>query len=294
MAMGYLKKDSRYLLRTAHLLLLIPCVLMLLLYGLWYIAIPAEMIEDKIEGSFLDRGIKVEIEGLRKGLFYSLTIERMKLYTRTADSNPSELLTLSSIVARFDFSSLLRLSPSLTITASLGGGSLKGNLSILNKQLNLDIEGVEFGELRFLSDKGITGRGTVSASLSLSLNGTKGDVRFGIADAALRDFEGGGYIPLSLFNSIRGVIEFSNNAINIRSLSFEGKGIFGRVQGLRLILPETGRNLGFSGDSKMELMINSDFSIPQIVDLGLFRYKRSPGYYIIPLNDVIKDIRVKG
>lgn len=264
---------------------LIFCLILLffLICGLWYIAVPSELINKKVRDSFYSKGIMVEMEHLRKGIFYNVSIERVLCYKADRVREDSPILVISDIEAQLDPLSLLRLKPVIRMAGSLYGGSIRGDLLIFEKLMYVKIKDVQLEGLRFINDVGIQGKGLVSGDFSLFFNDSRADLKFHISDAALRDITDNGFIPLSLFNSIRGYIEFNDGTMDIHSLSLEGKGIYGKVQNLRLKVRGSWLE-NVSGGSRLELMINSDISIPGLVELALIRYKRSPGYYIIPLD----------
>lgn len=245
-------------------------LLFFLIFGFWYVAFPKELINKKIDDFFSSKGIALEIEGVRKGLFYSLFIDRVECYiAKDMVRSEQPALTLSQIEVRLTLSSFLRLRPAVEIRGSLEGGTIEGNFSILENHLNLKINDAELEGMRFLNVVGISGKGVIHGSLSIFLGSKgsgEGELRFSVSDARLKDITDKGYIPLSLFNSIRGIIGLDKGRIKIHSLSLEGKGIYGRLQG-----------------STLELMVNSDFSMPSLIEVGLLKFRRSPGYYIIPL-----------
>lgn len=249
-------------------------IFIILLFGLWHIVIPDDLIKKRMEDFFRAKGINLKTEDLRKGIFYNVTIDRIIL-NKIQDTH---LLTISNIEARLDFLSLFKLRPLIIITASFAGGRLIGDFSILNSLFNLTIERAELEDMGFLNDKGIIGRGIISGTALFYLRESKGNIRFRILDADLKDITDRIYLPLSLFKTVRGFIEFNKEIIIIHSLSLEGNGIYAKIQDSKFKI----QNMIFL-DGSMEVMVNSDFSMPQIVDLGLLRYRRSPGYYIIPL-----------
>ncbi|MFN3480252.1 MAG: type II secretion system protein GspN [Thermodesulfovibrionales bacterium] len=256
-------------------------IFIILLFGLWHIVIPDDLIKKRIEDSFASEGIKLKTEGLRKGLFYSLTIDRIVL--NSIQDTPHSF-NISNIKAGLDFLSLLKLRPLIIITASIAGGRLSGDFSILNSLFNLTIEKAELENMGFLNDNGIAGRGLISGTALFYLKESKGNMRFRILDADLKDITGRIYLPLSLFKTVRGFIEFSRGVIIIHSLSLEGNGIYGKIQSRHGGTRFRTQDMIFL-DGSVEVMVNSDFSMPQLVDLGLLRYRKSPGYYIIPLDN---------
>lgn len=274
--------ESRGLVGTFRLILGL-ILLFFIILGLWYIGVPVELINKKVEDSFYNKGIRVEMEHLRKGIFYNVSIERMLCYEADRVREISPILVISDIEAQLDPLSLLRLKPAIKIKGSLQGGSIIGDFLTFENLLHVKIKDVQIEGLRFLNDLGIYGKGIVSGDLFFK--DSRADLRLHISDAELKDITDSGFIPLSLFNSIRGYIEFSDGTMNIHSISLEGKGIYGRIQGSRFKIQDSGViNIG---GSRLELMINSDVSMPDLIELALIRYKKSPGYYIIPLDQGI-------
>lgn len=252
--------------------------------------IPDDLIKKRMEDSFASEGIKLKTEGLRKGLFYSLTIDRIIL-KRIQDTPRSfsisnikslciEPVDIELVEIRLDFLSLLKLRPLIVITASFADGRLSGDFSILDRLFNLTIERAKLENMGFFNDNVIGGRGIISGTASFYLKESKGNIRFKILDANLKDITDRIYLPLSLFKTVRGYIEFSRGVIIIHSLSLEGNGIYGKIQDSRFMIQDM-----IFLDGSMEVMVNSDFSMSQLVDLGLLRYRKSPGYYIIPLDN---------
>lgn len=274
---GFLLHVRRHGLGPLILCFTFSCfIIITFLFGLWHIVISDDLIKKKLEGSFAGEGIRLKTEGLRKGIFYNLTIDRVILNRKDTPSP----ITISNMEARLDFLSLLKLRPSIVITATVAGGRLSGDLSIFKSLFSLTIEEAELENLGFLNDIGIVGRGIISGTALFYPKESKGNIRFRIIDANLRDVTERIYLPLSLFKTVRGFIEFSKGIINIHSLSLEGKGICGKIQDSRFRV----QDMTFL-DGSIGLWVNSDFSMPQLVDLGLLQYRRSPGYYIISLSN---------
>jgi len=274
--------------KVGQLLLYSSTALLLLISGIWHIAIPLDMIRDRIEDSFMSMGIKVETEGLRKGLFYNLSADKLICYR--ADSNklledgPKDLrfpgdplITISDLKAGLDLLSVLRLRPAVLFHGTAAEGELRGAI-VPGRDMNLALRGIELRGLGFM--RGLSRKGTLSGMLSASLKESKGEMRFSIDGAELNDITketlkvsdswgANGYIPLSLFSTLRGIIIFDRGSVNIQSLSLQGKGIHGRFNSMA---------------SSLEVMVNSDFALPQVIEIALYKYKRAPGYYIIPFN----------
>lgn len=273
-------KISKIILRLFFALL----ILFFFIFGFWYIGLPESLINKKIEDSFHNKGIGIRLEGIRKGIFYSLSIGRLSLY-RQKDSEgfKQPVMILSDIETHLDLLSVLRLKPRLLIEAYIEDSSIKGEFLLLGRRLNLRFYNLRLDSLGFLTNTEIKGTGMSSGSISISLKDSKGELRFQISEARLKDITGSRYIPLSLFSTIRGLIVIDSKIIVIKSLSFNGKGIYGRIENAPFRIQNS--KIIFSGGSKIELMVDSDFEIPNLVDIILFRYKKSPGYYIIPLSN---------
>ncbi len=263
-------------------------VVLVLSFALWHVAIPVKLIELRIGELFLSKGIIVNLEGIRKGLFYSISVEAVTFYSLLEQGKPAfdmdsggkgQSLTLLNLRAGLDLSSLVRLRPSIDINSSSGTGIVRGNLSLFDRKLTIEFEGIDLSDVGLTKEAGLDGKGILSGKGSFYLNDSRAALRFSINNMTLKDIVRDGYIPLSFFNQMRGYLEIHDSIINIHSLSFEGKGVYGRIQDAQLRI----QNLQFLKDSNLTLMVNSDFPMPRLIDLALLRYKRSTGYFIIPL-----------
>lgn len=260
-------------------------LLSILILGFWQIALPEDLIRKEIEGFFYNHQFVLETQGLRKGVFYNLLIDRIVCYR-----GRQPILEANDVEVYLDFLSLIRLKPMIKLKGSLGRstvsvdnrGSIIGYFSIFENHLNLEINNARLEGMRSLADAGINGKGIVSGSVSIFLKDLRADLRFNILEARLKDITDKGYIPLSLFPSIRGIIRLDKGTIYIHSLSLEGRGIYGRIQDSTVKIQDS--FLIFSRGSTLELMVDSDFTMPNLVEVALLKYKKSPGYYIIPLS----------
>jgi type II secretion system protein N len=241
-----------------------------IVWGLWA-AIPVTAIESIIEDSVRNQHIEIKVNGLKKGLFYSLRADGIVL-----KHTESEIISLHSLQADVNPLHLVALRVDLSVSGYLGEGSFSGDASLSRKKaaLNLDFRQARLNDMRFLSAAGIRGRGTVSGNIVLT--DQKGLVKFLVKDAELEPviFQGVP-APLNFFRTIQGSVDIDVNTIDVASVSLEGPNIFARLRG-------TIRN-NFM-DLRMEVMPEKVFLENPLLLSQVDRYQISPGYYVIPVN----------
>jgi len=243
--------------------------LVIIIWALW-IAVPSASLQFIIEDSFPGESIHVEITGLEKGLFYTLSAEKIIIR-----SPGRELLVFDSVRSRIDPLGLMRLKLRLTAEGNIGGGIFSGNLRLGKGtgQMLFNVKQAEIDKIPLLKRIGVQGTGAISGRVSL-INDTvtivfaTDNVNFGPSLVA------GITLPLNFFRRATGALTAKGNILIIESVSLEGKDIFARLKG---------RIQNSLMDMTMELMPGRT-----VVENPLFlaefeRYKVSPGYYAIPL-----------
>ena len=258
---------------------LIIAAALLLVTGLWFIAVPEGLIADVIENSLSRDYLYLKTEGVKKGLFYNFSAGRILLMKKGAEGSPDHpLLVFEDVRGRFEFLSLLTLGPELGFEGRMNEGVVRGLVrltgqdTLMIKAGNIPIKGIPLFE-----PLGIYGDGTLSGSFLVRNNA--GDLKFSVSDMRLeRASLGGIFLPLDLFHEIRGAAILGNAATEIRSFAMSGTGIYARVKG----------SIGGSGmNLSLEVMTDPSFSAEPLFQLVLERYRVSPGYAVIPLKGVI-------
>jgi type II secretion system protein N len=238
-------------------------------WGIW-IAVPETSIQSIIENSISSNKLGVEVKGLKKGLFYNLTIDRL-----TLKSSGDEQVSLNNIYGRINPLSFIMLRLSISFDGGIGGGNFSGrtNLTKNKMQIGLDINKANIAEIPLFKLIGIQGTGTVSGRFTM-LDDT-GHVEFVTKDSSFEPAVFSGVnVPLNFFNIIKGSVDIKRDIINVVSVALEGKDIHARLKG---VVKDAVMDLN------MELMPGISFIENPLFLAGLEQYKISPGYYVIPV-----------
>ena len=258
---------------------------LLFVVGVWLLAIPAGLVQGLIEDSRGRNGIYLKAEGLEKGLFYSIHIEKVLLKKKGFED---PLMVFDDIHAGIDVASLLRLSPEIEFGCLLNGGRVLGDIKLAGRNyLRVRGDSISIDGIPFLELIGIRGKGSLSGNFWLK--DKVGEMRFSISDMKLRStvfppkdlgkflgvsFSGSVPLPLDLFDSIKGEILVNDGITDVKSFGMEGFGVYARVKG---DIREGNMNM------KMEVMTDSSFKSEHLLEMMLRQYMVSPGYYLIPL-----------
>lgn len=253
----------------------ISIALALVIFGLWSIALPDNLIISLIDGSLGKGNIDFQTEGFRKGVFYNFSADKIVLRKREDQGDSFiPLLIFRNVRGRLDFISSFRMDPALDFEGEMGGGEVAGKVGLTGKE-DLKVRGtaIQVREVPFLGLFGIQGDGLLSGDFRM--NNDTGEVKFSVADASLKGASwGGGVVPLELFHEIKGVATIREGRVEVHSLALSGKGVYGRVRGsIR----------GTHADMSFEVMTDSSFGLGSLTRAMLGQYNVSPGYYVIPL-----------
>ena len=227
-----------------------------------------------IGGSIRDGKLEIEIKGLKKGLFYNLSVERLILR-----SSGEEQVSLDNIHARINPLTLVLLRLNLYFNGGIEGGTISGHMNLARNKMRMDVnvKEADIREIPLFKISGLQGTGTISGRFTM-INGT-GHVEFFTEDASFEPAIFSGItVPLNFFHSVRGSFDIKGNIINVLSVALEGKNIFARLKG---IIKD-----GFM-DLDMELMPGISFIENPLFVYGIEKYKVSPGYYLIPVKGKI-------
>jgi type II secretion system protein N len=254
--------------------LIVLALIPVLIWGIW-IAIPGSSLQDRIEGSVNDRNFYLETEGLKKGLFYRVAIDRL-----TLNGYGREQVSFQDIQAPIKLLALLRLQLNVPFDGEIGQGAVSGTIirTMNEKKLEMTVEEAPMSDFPFLHHAGIEGSGTLSGRCTM-INRT-GHVEFVTHDAQFQPVVFSNItVPLNFFTSVRGALDIKEDVIYIPSIALEGKDIYARISGE---IDET------SVDLSMEIMPGKSF-LDNPLFINTFRkYEISPGYYVIHIK---RDIR---
>jgi type II secretion system protein N len=249
--------------------------LALVIFGLWFIALPDSLIISLIDGSLGKENIDFQTEGFRKGAFYNFSAERIVMRKRESKGDSfTPLLVFRNVRGWLDFTSLFRIRPEMDFEGEMNGGEVAGKVGLTGKE-HLAIRGttIHIKGIPFLDSLGIQGDGLLSGDFHMSDDA--GEVKFSVVDASLKSVSwGGGVMPLELFHEIKGAATIKGETVEVRSLALSGKGVYGRIRG---------SIKGMNADMSFELMTDSSFGLGSLTHAVLGQYNVSPGYYVIPL-----------
>lgn len=242
----------------------------IIILGLWRIAVPDSLITGLIKHALDEKGLQADVEELRKGFFFNFDVKRI-----TITKSGKQILSAENTKGRLDLLSLVFLKLPFFFCGNIGSGSLDGKIDLLKKTNPLDIaiDRAEIEDIPFLSAVGLAGQGTLSGKLTMENN--TGEVRFHLADINLKPVAFNGIkIPLDLFYEGRGAMTISGEDIIVKSFALDGNGIYARIKGHIT-----------AGRSSLVLELMPDRSFKETYPLLslLEQYKVSPGYYSIPI-----------
>ena len=251
-------------------ILIISLITVPLIFWAVWIVFPKNSIQSIIEDSIRSDKLGAEVKGLKKGLFYNLTVDGL-----TLKSSGDEQVSLNNIYGRINPLSFIILRLSISLDGGIGGGNFSGrtNLTKNKMQIELDIKKANIDKIPLLKHIGVQGTGTISGRFTM-LDDT-GHVEFVTEDSRFGPaIFSGVNVPLNFFNIIKGSVDIKGNIINVVSIALEGKDIHARLKG-------TIKNAFMNLD--MELMPGISFIENPLFRGELEKYKVSPGYYVIPL-----------
>jgi len=261
----------------------------ILFFGLWYVAVPEDLIVGLIEGSVKSDIFSLKAEDLKKGLLFNFTVERMILMKRNSrdtgekipEGNGIPLLVMEGMHNRISPLSLLTLHPELTFKGRLYGGSVLGTVHLTQKaSWHMQGSAISLHGIPLLGLFGIQGEGILSGEVK-SHEG-EGEARFSADHLKLRNTSSDGVIlPLDVFHTMRGTLKLGGDIVDIQSLTLNGDGLRARMKGTI-----RGRLL----DSSIEVMIDSSSGQGPLFQAMLSPYQVSPGYFVIPVRTTLKGL----
>lgn len=263
-------------------------ILLLFLWGLWFLAVPESFLAGYLQRSLAGPGIALELTGFKKGFFYTLHVERASLNKRTPRGNqqpaspPGEgrgegpaFVVVQNLDITPDMLSFLKLSPRFNFSGQVGQGRMRGAAGRERGGVTATVHGehIDVGSLPILAQAGIYGEG--SLAFDFRWKEPRGEIVFSVDEARLSGvFAGNSAIPMNFFKSVKGLLTLGNT-ITVNSLALEGPGVYVRVKG------EIRKG---SLDGRAEVMVDASFPQYSLLKSFLERYTVSPGYYVIPFS----------
>jgi type II secretion system protein N len=238
-------------------------------WGIW-LAFPKTSIQSIIEDSIRNEKLSTEVKGLRKGFWYSLSIDRI-----TLKSFGEEQISFNNISARINPLALMFLQLKTSLDGDIGGGDISGHMTRTNNRMQIELvfKKASISAIPLFKHVGVQGTGTISGKFNM-INGT-GHAEFATEGASFETAVFSGVtVPLNFFHSIRGAIDIRGNIVDVVSIALEGKDIYARLKGVI-------RDAVI--DLNMELMPDKSFIENPLFINAVEKYKVSPGYYVIPV-----------
>lgn len=238
----------------------------LVLIGLWLVVVPEALLVRHLEDALGRHGMKLQITGFSKGLFYNFSIGE----TRVSTGKDLPVISVNDLHAGIDFLSLFKFKPQLDLSGNVYDGMVYGVIGQGGRSVTVNGSGINMNGIPALERFGVRGNGKLD--FDLHLLDDIGEAKFSIREARFAgDFFGVDFLPLDLFQSARGIITIEKT-ITIKSLTLEGRGLYARVNG---------NIVGKSLRMKIELMIDSSFELQPLLAKNLEPYRVSPGCYVI-------------
>jgi type II secretion system protein N len=239
-------------------------------FWLIWMVFPASSIQSAVEDSVRGANLTMEVQGLKKGFFYTLKVDKV-----TLKNSGEELISFNNIRSRINLFGLIRMQLDVSMDGEAGSGKIAGN-ALLNKsglQTILNYKAVEVGEMPFLKRGGIQGTGTLSGRFFVTDD--KGYIEFAARSAHFEPAVFSGIrVPMDFFNDVTGSVVIGRDVIEVISVYLDGKDIRARLKGF---IKNGGMNLN------MELMPGRSFLENPLFNMEMDRYRVSPGYYVIPV-----------
>lgn len=247
-------------------------VLVLLVIGVWIIAIPEGTILTLIGNSLSNSTIQIECDGFRKSLFFGFSAEKISV-----KKDERLLIAINDFSGQIDPFSLIRLKLPCNFSGSAGGGRLQGSAELLGKshEVSVTVADADIAAIPFFELVGMKGSGRLSVKMILKNN--QGDIRFDLKEMQVSSGTFGSIsVPLNFFQSAQGSLEISGSRAKVNSFTMEGPGVYARIRGdiadSRLALT-------------LEIMPEKTFADKNPVFMLLEKYKVSPGRYSVPLTN---------
>ena len=244
-------------------------------FSIWFFAVPDNLIKDYIEDSASQHKFKADIEGLRKGFFFTLYAESLDL----KKDPDSEILKITDISCRINPLYLFKKQLAFSVKGKIGTGDINGSFNLPDNG-NIKITNAEIAAITYITSIGLKGNGIISGSVTFKNN--TADVTFTVPDA---DIEGSILqmpLPLSLFRKIQGAFSIKGNTVEVVSITLEGEKLYARLSGNTAI---GGKITGMTLEVMPAAEYVSTNEFKSLESAILKKYEASPGYYVIRIEN---------
>ncbi|GBE03696.1 hypothetical protein BMS3Abin09_00614 [bacterium BMS3Abin09] len=244
-------------------------VLVIFLILIWLFAVPNALIKEKVENAVSHAGdgsLTISIEGIRKGIFFSLYADTIIL---SIDNKPT--LSINDLSIHFTPRHLNTGELAFLVKGDVGTGTIEGILKLPMKG-NFKIDKADLDSIPYMKRFGIEVSGHLSSDIKL--NNEKMEAIFNVPDL---DIQSTAVISIPLINTFRrmqGSVHLDGNDLRVDSISLEGEKGFARLKG------QIKNGLA---DMVIELMpVEQKLNTLESMIIG--KYVVSPGYYVVPIN----------
>ncbi|MEW6602228.1 MAG: type II secretion system protein GspN [Nitrospirota bacterium] len=248
-------------------ILLVLAFVPVLLILLWTIAVPLDLIKERLESSVTgqaDGSMTLSLNGLRKGIFFSLYAESLEL---KIDNSPALIIT--GFTGRLSPCCLADLRLGFDMKGRIGTGDVSGTIKI-PLEGSIRAERAELSEVPYLTRFNTAVNGHVASDIGI--NGNELRIIFNVPDLAIDDSSS--IIPLlNTFTKLQGALTLKGSTIQVDSISLDGTKGYARLKG---------KIVGNIMDLSLELMPETD-KLNTLESMVVGKYIVSPGYYVVPI-----------
>lgn len=262
-----LRTILKFLIGTAMALLAI-------VWAIWLVAIPESLISSRMDGAIQSAGLRAEYNDFGKGVFYNLKASGLTLFRQDQDIVHMDDINVRLILNPLH---LLRLRPAAAFSATMAEGKIEGIAMAHGSKLvdlDLSVRGLRLAEMgidRLLTGLSAAGKADLDASL---VNGA-GEIRFSVTEMDFLPYKYMGFaLPLDLLERSRGIILIHGKRVEIKSATFEGRGLYARL---------TGEMDNDRANLSLELMPSREIeeSLPYFKMIE--QYRTTSGHYTVPI-----------
>ncbi|MCX8069642.1 MAG: type II secretion system protein GspN [Thermodesulfovibrionales bacterium] len=260
------------MIKTVKILLSTILTIFIILTLLWNIAIPEETLFSLISNNAKTSYNYLGFEGFKKGFFFDITSKKVMLFY-TSLQQP--IITTENLKVNLSLLSLLLFSPTIYFSTESNNASISGYFQISgDKPFEMKVENLNIENQTGLYQFKVEGKGIVHLNINGKLD--SGEYRVSVEQMNIKPIQiSGVLVPFDKFDSIKGVGNFKNKVLYVKSLTFSGTGIQALAKG------SISRD---KSDISIEIITTKELSGYSLIDIALNKYKKSEGFYVVPFN----------
>lgn len=212
----------------------------------------------------------ITFESFKKGYFFNLKAEKLMIFYTPLEQ---PILTISDFNASLDILSLLLFNPMVHFASVSNNGSINGSFKITDdRAFEINIKDFHIENQKGLMQLKIDGKGIVNIDISGRLQ--SGEYKITVNQLNIKPIHiSGVLVPFDKFDSIKGIGNFKDKVLYVKSLAFSGNGIHALAKG------SISKN---KSDILIEIITTREMSGYRLIDIALNKFKKSEGFYVIP------------